>query len=435
MPPCALVGHLGEARELLRQKKLPAAWQSTLAALKVRPFHPEAYLLLGEIAQAAGDSVTARLCAQHARELAPAWKPAKQFLKGKLRGNAKPDWLVLPNTLINRNHKSRCELPTLANPPANGESPSEGTSHTSRTTLHALRLSVCLIAKDEEKFLAQCLASVRGLADQIIVVDTGSTDRTVEIAKEHGAEVHHFAWSDDFSAARNAALEHATGDWILILDADEELPHESHAPLRKLLRQSSAMAWRLPIIDVGREDEGCSYVPRLFRNAPALFYVGRVHEQVFSSLEVRRRDWGLDNRLGDAPLRHHGYRPELVKDRNKIQRNLRLLEKAIVELPNEPSLLMNYGLELTRSGNPEAGLAQYLKALDLMSALPASDIVPETREMLLSQLCTQLMARKQFERDHPRAHLAAGPRRRPDCLPSFHFRPGASGTQTAPGGC
>src|SRR5208282_3540864 len=157
------------------------------------------------------------------------------------------------------------------------------------------------------------------LADQLIVVDTGSTDRTVEIAKAHGAEVHRFDWCDDFSAARNAALERARGDWVLMLDADEELPPESHEPLRRLLWDASVMAWRLPIIDVGREAEGCSYVPRLFRNAPALFYIGRVHEQVFSSLEVRRQEWGLDNRLGDAPLRHHGYRPEVVKDRNKIE--------------------------------------------------------------------------------------------------------------------
>jgi glycosyltransferase involved in cell wall biosynthesis len=84
-----------------------------------------------------------------------------------------------------------------------------------------------LIAKNEERFLPQCLRSVRALASQIVVVDTGSTDRTVDIAREFGAEVHSFSWCDDFSAARNAALEHATGDWILILDADEELKPEA----------------------------------------------------------------------------------------------------------------------------------------------------------------------------------------------------------------
>jgi glycosyltransferase involved in cell wall biosynthesis/tetratricopeptide (TPR) repeat protein len=363
LPPCALVGQLGPARELLRRRKLPEAWTATRAAIQVRPFHPEAWLLLAEIASAAGAPDRARQCGQRARQLAPEWKPAKKFLQGPLRGNAKPAWLVLPEP--------------ITNPP--------------------LRLSVCLIAKNEEQFLPQCLASVRGLAGQVVVLDTGSTDRTAELAREAGAEVYHFPWRDDFSAARNAALEHVTGDWVLVLDADEELPPDSHEPLRRLMQDKSALGWRLPIVDAGREDEGCSYVPRLFRNAPALFYVGRVHEQIFSSLEVRRRQWGLDNRLGNAPLRHHGYRPEVVKDRDKIQRNLRLLERAVVEMPDEPSLLMSYGLELARSGERERGVIEYFKALGLMSAQPASAVVPELRETLLTQLCTQLMALKRWD--------------------------------------
>ena len=365
LPPCALVGHLGAAKELIRQSRFPAAWEHTLTALKTRPFHPEAFLLLAEIALAAGNGEAARRSAQHARDIAPDFKPARQFLKGKLRGNAKPQWLVLPEALSAKDQ--------------------------------APRLSVCVIAKNEEQFLGRCLASVKGLADQIVVVDTGSTDRTVEIAKEHGAEIHSFSWTDDFSAARNSALEHVTGDWVLVLDADEELVPESHEALRKLISAAAVMAWRLPIVDMGVEEEGCSYVPRLFRNAPALFFVGRVHEQVFSSIEVRRREWGLDNRLGDAQLRHYGYTAQLVKDRDKITRNLRLLEKAIEELPDEPSLLMNYGLELTRSGDRPQGLEQYRRAFQLMGSQPPARVVPELREMLLSQFATQLTAGQHFE--------------------------------------
>jgi tetratricopeptide (TPR) repeat protein len=358
-----LLGQLGPVRELLRRRKLPEAWAGACAAINARPFHPEAWLLLAEIASAAGAPEPARQCARQAGQLAPGWRPAKKFLQGRLRGNAKPAWLVLPELAANR-------------PP---------------------RLSVCLIARNEEQFLPQCLASVRGVAAQIVLLDTGSTDRTVALAVEAGAEVHHFPWCDDFSAARNAALKHVTGDWVLVLDADEELPVESREPLRRLMEDTSAMAWRLPIIDVGREDEGCSYVPRLFRNAPALFYVGRVHEQVFSSIEVRRRQWGLDNRLGDAALRHYGYRPEVVQDRNKVQRNLRLLERALAELPGEPNLHMSYGLELARSGDREKGVVQYLKAFDLMSAQPASMVVPELRETLLTQLSSQLTALKRWD--------------------------------------
>jgi len=364
LPPCGLVGHLGEARELLRQKKSRAAWEATLAAIAKRPFHPEAYLLLAEIALAVGDGQDAKLCADYARRIAPNFKNAKKFSNQRLNGNHRPDWLKLPIE--------------VQSPASKGQS----------------RLSVCLIVKNEERFLAQCLKSVKDVAQQIVVVDTGSTDRTVEIAKEFGAEVHSFTWCDDFSAARNAALEHATGDWVLALDADEELAAKDHDTLRKAMSDASAMAWRLPIVDIGRELDGCSYVPRLFRNGPGLFYLGRVHEQVFSSIEVRRAEWGLENKIGDATLIHHGYTQELVRDRNKIERNLQLLEKAVEELPDEPHLLMNLGLELSRSGREAEAFARYREAFESMSSKPAAEIVPELRESLLSQYCTRLTAAK-----------------------------------------
>ena len=366
LPPCALVGHLAGARDLLRKKQYRAAWEAGLEAIKGRPFHPEGFLLLAEIALTVGDSVSARHCAQHARNLALDWKPAKQALKGNPRGNTRPEWLVLPQTLLAAQAKA------------------------------APRLSVCLIAKNEEKFIGQCLASVRDLAAQIVLVDTGSTDRTVEIAREFKAEVHSFAWTDDFSAARNEALKHATGDWVLFIDADEELIPEHKTTLLKEIQASAVMAWRLPIIDVGREKEGCSYVPRLFRNAPGLFFVGRVHEQVFTSIEVRRQEWGLANRLGKTALLHHGYTAQVVADRNKIERNLALLERAVEELPDEPNLLMSLGLELVRSGRMTAGLDRYWEAFHLMSQLPAAQVAPELRETLLTQLTTHLLAEKDF---------------------------------------
>jgi glycosyltransferase involved in cell wall biosynthesis len=366
LPPCALAGHLAEARELVRQKKFRAAWAAAMSALAKRPFHPEAFLLLAEIAQSVGAGQTAKLCAEHARRLAPGWKPARKFLNQRLNGGARPEWLKLPDAV-------QGSKPEVQN------------------------LSVCLIVKNEERFLGQCLKSVREIASQIVVVDTGSTDRTIEIAKEFGAEIHSFAWCDDFSAARNAALEHATGDWVLMLDADEELSAAGLEKLKRAMNDSAVMAWRLPIVDVGREADGCSHVPRFYRNAPGLFYIGRVHEQVFSSLEVRRGEWGLENRIGDATLIHHGYTAELTRDRNKIERNLRLLERAVEELPDEPHLLMNLGLELARSGREAGALGRYREAFDSLSSKPAAEIVPELRETLLMQLCTRLTAAKQFD--------------------------------------
>ncbi len=366
LPPVARLGQLKEATEAFRAKSFESAWNLGCAAIERRPHHPEGYLLLAEIARAAGDGSNARWCAEQARRLAPKWKAAREFLKA-LPAKTKKD------------REPGFPLPKAAT-----------------VSSEASRLSVCLIVRNEEKFLKRALESVRTLAHQIVVVDTGSTDSTVEIARQQGAEVYSFPWQDDFSAARNAALERATGDWVLILDADEELTPEGCASLKQELRSDSVMAYRLPIVDRGREEEGCSYVPRLFRNAPGLFFVGRIHEQVFSSVEVRRREWGLENRLGKAVLLHHGYAQQVTRQRGKNARNLALLEKAIEEMPNEPNLLMNYGLESIRAGQFEAGLEAYWEAVHRMSVLPADQVIPELCETLLTQLSSHLLGNKDF---------------------------------------
>ena len=357
LPAVAKIGRLDEARELSAQKNFSAAWNAALAAVAQRPFHPEGLLLLAEIALAAGDAGSTRLCAQRARDFAPGLKAAKQLLNQKSNGDETPDWLQ-PSSILH--------------PPS---SP---------------RLTVCLIAKNEEKFLAQCLQSVRGLASQLVVVDTGSTDRTVEIAREFGAEIHAFKWCDDFAAARNAALEHAIGDWVLMLDADEELPPAQHAQLLADMKNSEAIAFRLPLVNCGQEKEGRSFVPRLFRNAPGIFFHGRIHEQVFPSLLPMCKSWGLKTAFGTAEILHHGYTKELVRDRNKVERNLKLLRQALAENPADANLVMNLGLELVRSDDLQSGIVKYREAFALMSAQPAGDVVPELREALLTQFTSQL---------------------------------------------
>jgi len=359
-PPVVRIGNLDEARSQFGRRDLGAAWNSAIAAISIRPFHPEGYLLLAEIALAAGDANTARACAQRARVLAPDWKAPKQFLSKPLKGNAQHEWLVLPDQIGNRKSE-------IGN-----------------------RLSVCLIVKNEEQFLAQCLKSIHGLAQQIVVVDTGSTDRTVEIAKSFGAEIYSFAWCDDFSAARNAALEHATGDWVLMLDADEELPAAEHERLRADMKRAEVIAFRLPLVNKGEEAHGRHCVPRFLRNAPGVYYYSRIHEQVFPSLVQLGRAWGMKTAIGAAELLHHGYSKEIVRDRNKIERNLKLLRQAVVEFPNDPNLQMNLGLELVHSDDLPPGLAHYREAFRLMSAQPPAEVTPELREVLLTQLSCHL---------------------------------------------
>ena len=357
LPAVAKIGRLDEARELFAQKNYSAAWNAALAAVAQRPFHPEGFLLLAETALAAGDAGSAKLCAQRAHAFAPGLKAAKKLLNQKLKGETKLDWL---------------QPASILHPPA---SP---------------RITICLITKNEEKFLAPCLQSVRGLASQIVVVDTGSTDRTVEIAREFGAEIHAFAWCDDFAAARNAALEHAIGDWVLILDADEELAAPQHAKLLADMKDASAIGLRLPLVNAGQENEGRSFIPRLFRNAPGVYFHGRIHEQVFPSLLPLCNQWGLKTALGTAEILHHGYTKELVRDRNKVERNLKLLRQALAENPADANLLMNLGLELVRSDDLHGGITKYREAFARMAAQPAHDVVPELREALLAQFTSQL---------------------------------------------
>lgn len=365
LPDCGKVGALINARDFVTKKNYPAAWDATVAAIQVRPHHPEAYLLLGRLAQTDGDNASARRCGEYSAKLAPGWKPAKQFLKSITAKNGKTTTRNLPDALLEK---------TTGSP----------------------RLSVCLIVKNEEQFLDRCLQSVCDIARQIVVVDTGSTDRTVEIAKKFNAEVYYFTWNDDFSAARNKALIHATGDWVLSIDADEELMPEHKKTILAEMQSAKVMGYRLPIFNHGQEQEGCGYVPRLFRNAPGLFFVGRVHEEIFSSLESRANEWGLELSLGKSALLHRGYQEEIVANRGKIERNLRLLQMAVEEIPDSPSLVMNLGLELIRSGHFEAGLGKYVEAVRLIAALPAGKVTPEFSENLLTQLTTNLLGAARY---------------------------------------
>ncbi|MCZ6678474.1 MAG: tetratricopeptide repeat protein [Candidatus Poribacteria bacterium] len=145
------------------------------------------------------------------------------------------------------------------------------------------RLSLCMIVKNEEKALPTCLESVEGLVDELIVVDTGSTDRTIEIAQRFGAKVYHFEWVDDFSAARNASIKHATGDWILWLDADDILPQKYHTTIRRLLTSPQDHAFYFRLENIGGDEAVC-YQLRMFPNRPGLEYTMPVHEQVLPSL-------------------------------------------------------------------------------------------------------------------------------------------------------
>lgn len=192
-----------------------------------------------------------------------------------------------------------------------------------------------MIVRDEEEYLPGCLESVRGVVDEIVVVDTGSRDRTVEVARGYGAKVYFYEWRDDFAAARNESLRHTSSEWILWLDADERLSEPSRRVIRRLLRISDYMGYALwirsPIGEMapGMAEDVHSFV-RLFRNHPGVTFEGVVHEQVVPSIK----------RLGgkiaqtDLEIIHLGYALDREAMDRKHRRNLTLLERQVAEQPD-----------------------------------------------------------------------------------------------------
>jgi len=182
-------------------------------------------------------------------------------------------------------------------------------------------LSICMIVKNEADLLARCLDSVRQAADEIIVVDTGSTDATMEIAREKGAKVICDKWRNDFAWSRNISIQHATGAWILWLDADDIVPPESIPVLKTLKTEKPDHIIGLTVKNQRSGNTGTEFVQaRMFPNRPDLYFERRIHEQIMPS--ALRIGMTMETRL--AVIEHHGYAdPATMK--KKALRNVNLL--------------------------------------------------------------------------------------------------------------
>lgn len=185
----------------------------------------------------------------------------------------------------------------------------------------SIALSVCMIVKNEAELLGRCLASVSAAADQIIVVDTGSTDATCDVARKFGAQVYESPWRDDFSFSRNVSLDHATGKWILWLDADDVVPEASIARLVELRGREADRVYGFIVRNERPGNTGSEFTQaRMFPNRPELRFERRIHEQIMPSA-LRA---GLSLELCDVVIEHHGYAdPDQL--RLKARRNVRLL--------------------------------------------------------------------------------------------------------------
>jgi len=237
----------------------------------------------------------------------------------------------------------------------------------------APRISLCMIARDEEVDLLECLRSAAGAYDEAIVVDTGSRDGTRGAARAAGARVVEFAWIDDFAAARNRALEEASGDWILVLDADERLGPGGAAAVRRAVSRPGRAGYRLRIeSDVGGGAMQRVSIVRLFRRDPNVRYERRIHESVNRPLVALARRRGETIEELPVVVAHSGYRPERFAALRKRERNLRLHRLTVAERPSDAYAWYRYGDEL-RALDRAGARAALERSLAILEATPKAE--------------------------------------------------------------
>ncbi|MEW5705489.1 MAG: tetratricopeptide repeat protein [Actinomycetota bacterium] len=231
------------------------------------------------------------------------------------------------------------------------------------------KLSLAMIVRDEADNLGRCLKSVQGVVDEIIVVDTGSTDNSVVIAKKFGAKVIHYKWEDDFSAARNVSLDHATGEWVMFLDADEELVSEDIDELKKVLEDTEREGFYFNLLSfIGEKEEDGAVVNiafRLWRNKPEYRFTGAIHEQIVAKVQSHNPNIGFTG----IRINHYGYLTKITKEKDKIQRNLNILLKEVEKYPDDPFVRFNLGVEYLRLKDYVKALDQYKKAFANLTGL------------------------------------------------------------------
>lgn len=223
------------------------------------------------------------------------------------------------------------------------------------------KISVCLIAKNEEKYIDQCLSSIKPIADEIIFVDTGSTDRTVEIAGKYTDKIYFHPWNDSFSEARNQAMHYATGDWILTIDADEKLVQEDIPIVLEAVKDKNNDAIMIQIINAlkGKGSKGVLNSERILKNNGIIRYEGRVHNRLVGITSAKF-----------YPIRfmHYGYDISGDSAVKKFERTSSLLKKDLEENPDNPSTHHYLSCSYLSRGMYQETVEHGLKAINLAEA-------------------------------------------------------------------
>lgn len=224
-------------------------------------------------------------------------------------------------------------------------------------------LSLCIIAKNEANNIARCIGSCEHVVDEVIVVDTGSTDYTAKIAKGLGAKVIDFPWQNDFALARNKALEHATMDWIIYLDCDEMLDFKDGFVLKELLENEDKEAYTLLLCNVvdGKKSMACQSL-RVLRNREQYRFKGRIHEQIYPVIEANK---GRDSvEVTQVKFYHYGYDENFASMAEKSKRNLEIF-KNYPEEEKDGFYYYNLANEYSRIGDAEQSTTYYKKSMEV----------------------------------------------------------------------
>jgi tetratricopeptide (TPR) repeat protein len=236
-----------------------------------------------------------------------------------------------------------------------------------------MKLSLCMIVKDEEANLSRCLASARDAVDEIVILDTGSTDRTLEIAEEFGAKIHHLEWPNDFSIARNQSLQYVEGDWVLVLDADETLVENIAPILRQLIQEEQYLVINLVRQEIGASQSPYSLVSRLFRKHPGLYFSRPYHAMIDESVEQvlsQEPHWQIGS-LQDVALLHEGYRAGVIAERDKFAKAQAAMESFLTTHPDDPYACSKLGALYLEQGEVDRGRALLELGLQSKQANPS----------------------------------------------------------------
>ncbi|WP_173645001.1 tetratricopeptide repeat protein [Geminocystis sp. NIES-3708] len=240
-------------------------------------------------------------------------------------------------------------------------------------TIHS-NITLSMIVKNEAHNLVDCLNSVKNLVDEIVIVDTGSTDNTKEIANNSGAKVYDYSWQDNFAQARNQTLEYVNTEWVLVLDADEILNPPIIPYIQQVIKEKDNLVVNLIRHEIGALSSPYSQLSRLFRKHPDIKFSRPYHaliDDAVLSLQEKETHWRIVD-LPEIAIKHYGYQPEIIASQDKTQRAKKAMESYLKGNPNDAYVCSKLGALYLDLGDTKKGLKLLKTGLKLNLATTAT---------------------------------------------------------------